>query len=618
MRKLIVSLVLIALAAPVFGGVPILTYSSNPGDLSKWWTTDVSVTVRQVDAGSDVGDIICDVPGITYKSSSPLVFTVSNEGITPAHCVSNTFDRELVHDLFLSIKIDKTPPRINFSGPALVGWNKTDTTLTITPSDFESEVVEALVNNVPLASPFVFEQAFTTDGVTQILFEARDAAGNYASRTESIRVDKTPPTMRIDIFPAPNADGWNNSPVTIRATVVDQTSGALDPPQNRPFNAEGTDIFTGFVQARDLAGNVGPLQELPHLNIDMTPPVITLTRDPLPNGNGWNNTNVTVHVTATDARSGLAGAPPSDTVLSDNRSGQFAEYSVFDKAGNRGDAQIVNINIDKNPPVVAFSSALPPPNANGWNNSDVRVTFGVTDQTIPPTDLRSSVDLTQEGTNLVASHVFTDLAGNSTTATYGGVNIDKTAPRFTASRFPLPNAHGWTNTDVTAHFEATDDLSGMDGKSSEDVIVTTPGANQVAHQAIPFVDRAGNRIFATLGGISIDKTPPSLVCAATPSSVWPPNHQLVPVTVSLFFDDGDEFTIGRSGGPDGPMPLVSVVSNAPKPGDIVGWAVGTEDKNGELLAWRAKDTPIYTFTYSASDFAGNTSVCTMQVLVGRN
>lgn len=160
----------------------------------------------------------------------------------------------------------------------------------------------------------------------------------------------------------------------------------------------------------------------------------------------------------------------------------------------------------------------------------------------------------------------------------------------------------------------------MFGMTSDDVVVSSEGKDLVAQQSFSerFSDRAFNRVAASLGGISIDKTPPSISCFAIPFTLWPPNHQLIPVTVGLFFFDGDEYSTPFSGGPANGMPLLSVVSSVPRDGDIVGWDIGTEDTSGQLLAWRAKDLPTYTFMYEGSDFAGNSSTCTTQVSVGRN
>jgi endo-1,4-beta-xylanase len=52
-------------------------------------------------------------------------------------------------------------------------------------------------------------------------------------------------------------------------------------------------------------------------------------------------------------------------------------------------------------------------------------------------------------------------------------------------------------------------------------------------------------------------------------------------------------------------------------GDIQGWTAGTDDRTGQLRAERAGGGTgrVYTFTYQATDAAGNrvTAICTVTV-----
>src|SRR5207247_715714 len=86
------------------------------------------------------------------------------------------------------------------------------------------------------------------------------------------------------------------------------------------------------------------------------------------------------------------------------------------------------------------------------------------------------------------------------------VNIDTHAPVVVASRTPAANANGWNNGPVTAHFVATDSLSGIDGPSTLDVPFSAEGRDQTARGR--FSDRAGNVAAATVAGINIDSTAP--------------------------------------------------------------------------------------------------------------
>src|SRR5215831_19731320 len=68
------------------------------------------------------------------------------------------------------------------------------------------------------------------------------------------------------------------------------------------------------VQVRGQPGGVLTIQII---GVDNDPPIITATVSPTPNAAGWNNTNVTVTFTCSDATSGVATCPSPQTLTSD-------------------------------------------------------------------------------------------------------------------------------------------------------------------------------------------------------------------------------------------------------------------------------------------------------------
>jgi hypothetical protein len=85
------------------------------------------------------------------------------------------------------------------------------------------------------------------------------------------------------------------------------------------------------------------------------------------------------------------------------------------------------------------------------------------------------------------------------------IGIDTQAPRISGSASPAANAFGWNNSDVTVHFWATDEVSGV-ASLTPDVTLRGEGAEQSA--AATAGDMAGNTASFTAGRIHIDKTPP--------------------------------------------------------------------------------------------------------------
>src|SRR5262249_27126135 len=74
--------------------------------------------------------------------------------------------------------------------------------------------------------------------------------------------------------------------------------------------------------------------------------------------------------------------------------------------------------------------AAPPPNADGWNNSDVVVSFQCGDALSGVVQCPSPVTVGDEATARDVAGTVTDRAGNSATA-HASVSLDRTAPAVT-------------------------------------------------------------------------------------------------------------------------------------------------------------------------------------------
>jgi hypothetical protein len=108
-----------------------------------------------------------------------------------------------------------------------------------------------------------------------------------------------------------------------------------------------------------------------------------------------------------------------------------------------------------------------------------------------------------------------------------------------------------------------------------------------------------------------DETAPTLTVAASPSTFWPPNNKLVPVTVSV--------TVNDDADPNSMVTLVSITCNdACIPAqDVAGATLNTDDRAFELRATRKGEGigRTYTITYSAKDGSGNATTAQTTVRV---
>jgi hypothetical protein len=106
--------------------------------------------------------------------------------------------------------------------------------------------------------------------------------------------------------------------------------------------------------------------------------------------------------------------------------------------------------------------------------------------------------------------------------------------------------------------------------------------------------------------VVVDDTPPEITVALDPSTLWPPNHKLVPIQATVVASDNC---------PGVSFALAGLTSDEPENGlgdgdtapDIVDAVLGTPDLEFSLRSERAGggDGRTYTATYTAGDGSGN-------------
>ncbi len=170
---------------PVTTAMPNGTLGNNG-----WYISDVVTSLTAKDSGSGVKEIHYAIDGgaevITAGSTASV--SITGDGIHSFiyYAIDNARNKETARTL--TIKIDKTPPTITASStPAAnaFGWNNTDVTVTSTCNDATSGVYSCtgLVT-------------VTKEGANQIITgTAVDIAGNTATASVVLNIDKTPPSI---------------------------------------------------------------------------------------------------------------------------------------------------------------------------------------------------------------------------------------------------------------------------------------------------------------------------------------------------------------------------------------------------------------------------------------
>ena len=141
----------------------------------------------------------------------------------------------------------------------------------------------------------------------------------------------------------------------------------------------------------------------------------------------------------------------------------------------------------------------------GTDNGDYKVE--ISKLTEDPTDSQKIT----ESTATISGAAVDGQPGEEKTVTVAGSDVtaekkDTTPPAITGFVMKKPNDNGWHNTDVTVHFDATDEESGIDFVTPDQTI-SSEGENQkVAGSA---KDKAGNENSFIVSGINIDKSAPN-------------------------------------------------------------------------------------------------------------
>ena len=159
------------------------------------------------------------------------------------------------------------------------------------------------------------------------------------------------------------ATGWTHAPSTVTTPAGGPYASALFSWVAGTASAP-TEVVTGL----DRAGNATAAPALT-FSVDNTAPTTTASLNPAANGSGWNNTAVTVTLSASDAASGVAriryttdGTDPTVSGTAVTYSGPFAvaatstvRFSATDNVGNVEAPKTQAVQIDSVAPVNALS-----------------------------------------------------------------------------------------------------------------------------------------------------------------------------------------------------------------------------------------------------------------------
>ncbi|MGY1725621.1 OmpL47-type beta-barrel domain-containing protein [Geodermatophilus sp. SYSU D01062] len=460
---------------PTLVGVP------TDANAAGWYNDDVRVTWVGNDALSGID-----------LATQPAASTITGEGrdlgagpVTIADRAGNVSAPASVS----GIKIDRTAPVVAgraTTQPNAAGWYRDEVTVDFTCTDNLSGVASC-----PTSKPIKGDgagQSVTSDPAT-------DVAGNAsAGRTVGgINIDGTAPTTSAD-NQCTRTNGWctgSTAAVVLTATDqaalsgvkeihyringgAEQVASGTTKTVSVPLDGSGAGTVTYW--AVDNAGNAESANAVA-LKWDNIAPAVTHTLSPRPNADDWNNSDVTVTFSASDddAGSGVAaGTLTAPVTVSTETAGQLVTGTARDTAGNVG-TDSVTVKLDKTAPTITGAVTSGTMTASGWYSGPVTVTFTCSDTLSGVAACPDPVVLSANGDNTV-TRTATDKAGNTASATVGGIRIDQEKPTLTTSDVNVAGGTFTLGSVPAATCTARDSFSGL---ASCTVTVTGGNANGV-------------------------------------------------------------------------------------------------------------------------------------------
>ena len=376
--------------------------------LSGWHTGSATATVT---ASGDQGPFTIhystDGGGTWQTTASPWSITESSDGSHRIDYYStNAVGVESIHQTGY-LNIDATPPTTAGQGLAAdgaSGWRNSAQTVSLSGDDHGISGVAHTYYTIDGSGPYLYGDPFTVSGQGQhaVVYWSVDVAGNSeAPHTGFVNIDATLPTVGSD------ADGaWHNSAVTVHLSPADSGGSGLAGTQYRvqgsgtwvdaagnaftvaaPADGSNDGVHAYEYRALDGAGNASTTGAC-SVQIDTQGPATHDDADGY-----WHNSAVTVHLTGTDAGSGVqqlqyrvqgaaqwTGGPASGTDVvvpapTDGLPHSYVyDYRGIDNLGTPGALRTFTVNVDTRMPNTILSG-LP---ATPWTNQPVSLTFTAT------------------------------------------------------------------------------------------------------------------------------------------------------------------------------------------------------------------------------------------------
>jgi hypothetical protein len=471
---------------------------SRQPDSKGWYNHAVTVTF----SGSDATSGVDACTQTTYAGPDAVAASVPGTCRDRAGNESGSSALTLAYDATVP-QVNGTPSRPTDAN----GWYNHALSVSFGGSDATSGV-DACVPAQSYSGP--------DSATASVSGTCTDNAGNTGSRSVALKYDQTAPGVTPAPARSPDANGWYNHSLSVSFSGSDATSGVDT--CSAPQSYSGPDSATASVSGScsDKAGNSTPKSL--GLKYDATNPQVTAVPSRVADSNGWYNHALTVGFQGSDATSGVDSCTQAAYSGPDSETASVPG-SCRDKAANQSVTSTFALKYDATAPVMAQPAPSRDPDANGWYNHALSVTFNGQDATskldscVPPQGYSGP-----DRTNASVGGTCRDLAGNVSTRSFA-FGYDATAPAGVAGAPARPpDENGWYNGAVTIDFTGDDATSGLDACTR----LTYGGPDSSTASATGSCrDRAGNTSSSSSFGFKYDATEPVVTGAV---ALRPPDH----------------------------------------------------------------------------------------------
>jgi large repetitive protein len=402
-----------------------------------------------------------------------------------------------------TIKIDADPPAAVSASPSRPadanGWYNHSLTIGWSGSDATSGI--ASCTSVGYSGPD--SASVTRSG------SCTDNAGNSSATVSfGFKYDATGPGVGVAADRSADVNGWYNHPLTITWSGSDSTSGMASC-SSLVYSGPDTGSAAPTGSCTDKAGNSSGALAF-SFKYDDTAPAVTPAAERSPDVNGWYNHALTISWGGTDPASGVASCSAPVAYSGPDSGSASVGGSCTDKAGNSAGAAL-SFKYDDTAPSVTVAAGRGP-DANGWYNHAVTISWSATDATAGVGSCSAPASYSgPDSASAGVSGSCTDKAGNSAGAAFA-LKYDATAAAVSGtSPSRAPDANGWYNHPLTIAWSGSDATSGI--ASCTSLEYSGPDSASASPSGT-CTDKAGNGSATVAFGLKYDGTAPAVTATA--------------------------------------------------------------------------------------------------------